>query len=298
MVEAADAAFPSLFSHRKREDWGVSVLSGQSDGKRRYLFEDGEERVMAAAAHDLIVRVDRPNREQQATYARLTALLAKRAGADAAPSLVGSKALLDLLEKFRLAYPEGLCSAGWQASEHHQRARRARQIAAGKAPRALSRAALQGLAPEQLGDVWNQTVALIASSELCAEQLQATSNTDERRALGEAVRDLICSSDPYERRLDRFLLRYGAVFRQDLGWQGATALAALVAPFDHVCVEPNAFRKQLKVLARYSGLGPRPGGAGYIRCRAMARMLASALAAHGEVPTDLFEVHALIRAMS
>jgi hypothetical protein len=51
VAEAAlDADFPGLFCHRTRMDWGVSVLSGDRDGKHRYLFEGGAERTMAARA--------------------------------------------------------------------------------------------------------------------------------------------------------------------------------------------------------------------------------------------------------
>jgi hypothetical protein len=296
MNEVVDATFPSLFSHLKRGDWGVSVLSGENDGKRRYLFEDGEERVMAAAAPHLMQRVQQPNREQQATYARLTALLAKREGATPAGVVSSSKALLEQLEKFRLAYPGGLCSPAWQKHEQHLRARRARQVATEQAQQALSRPAIERLASKDIGAIWTQTVALVASSELASDELQTTSNGDEQRALGESVRDLLHGTDPYERRFDRFMLRYGAVFRGDLSWQAATALPALVSPLDHVCVEPTSFRKQLKALSRHSALGARAGGSAYVRCRAMARTLASALAANGEVPMDLLELQAFIHA--
>src|SRR5689334_5809337 len=158
MYDVVDAVFPSLFSHLKRGDWGVSVLSGENDGKRRYLFEDGEERVMAAA-QQLMQRVKQPNREQQATYARLTALLAKREGATPTNVVSSSKALLEQLERFRLAYPGGLSSPTWQKDEHHLSAQRARQVAS---EQALSRQAIDKLAPKDFGVIWTKAVKLVA----------------------------------------------------------------------------------------------------------------------------------------
>ena len=53
MTEIADSEFPALFAHGTRKDWGVGVLSGVRDGKRTYLFEGGEERIMGSGAYDI-----------------------------------------------------------------------------------------------------------------------------------------------------------------------------------------------------------------------------------------------------
>ena len=72
MSQAADdKGFPTLFTHANRAEWGVSVLSGESDGKRRYLFEGGEERTMGAGALNLMRKVDQPDSGQRAAYTRL-----------------------------------------------------------------------------------------------------------------------------------------------------------------------------------------------------------------------------------
>jgi hypothetical protein len=280
-----------------RMDWGVSVLSGERDGKRRYLFEGGEERTMAAAHHHLMQKVEQPDRDQQAAYARLTALLAKREGREPPAGSQGTKALVEQLETFRRKYPAGFCSDAWQSDERNLRARRAREGAGQKAQKALSAKSLDGLAKSKsLEGVWSQVVTLVSESGLASDELGTTSSNEQQRLLGETVRDLLHGSDHYERRFDRFVMRYESVFRNAPGWQAATALPALVSPVEHVCVEPTAFRKQLKALSRQSTLGVRPNGATYARCQGMARALANALAAQGEVPVDLLEIHAFIRA--
>jgi hypothetical protein len=70
--------FPPIFRHSKRPDWGVGIVSSEGEGKRSYLFEDGEERTLGAVGVTLMRRVDRPDAEQRQTCAHLLSLLAKR----------------------------------------------------------------------------------------------------------------------------------------------------------------------------------------------------------------------------
>ena len=71
------AALP-LFNHTSRTDWGVAVLIREDEGKRAYLFEDGQERTMANGFHQLMRRVEQPNAAQRAFYERQRSLLAGR----------------------------------------------------------------------------------------------------------------------------------------------------------------------------------------------------------------------------
>lgn len=295
MVQAVDAEFPGLFCHRARLDWGVGVLAGERDGKRRYLFEGGEERTMAAAHDHLMQKVEHPDRDQQATYARLMALLAKREGREPAAGAEGAKALmLAQLEKFRRKYPGGFSGDAWKNEQRNLAVRRARE---GSDAQALSAKSLEALArSNRLEGVWDQVVKLVGESGLGAGELETTSISHQQRALGASVRELLHGSDDYAKRFDAFVTNYQAVFQKPPSWQAATALPALLWPVEHVCVDPTAFRSQLKAFSRQSTLGARPSGAAYLRCRSMARALASALAADGEVPADLLEVYAFIRA--
>jgi hypothetical protein len=144
--------------------------------------------------------------------------------------------------------------------------------------------------------VWSQAVALLDESGLVSEELGPTSISDQQRQLGEGVRELLHGTGHYEQRFDRFVSRLESVFDKPPSWEAASALPALFSPLRQVYVEPISFRKQLKALARPSALSARPTGAAYLRCLGMARSLASMLAAQGEVPKDLLEVHDFIRA--
>jgi hypothetical protein len=207
--------------------------------------------------------------------------------------------LREQLQKFRLKYPAGFSSEGWQNDEQNLVARRVREGAARRAQQELSAKSLDALTKDKrLESVWALVVARVGESGLVSEELATTASTDQQRVLAEAVRDLLHGSDHYERRFDRFVMRYESVFKSAPSWQAATVLPALVSPVAHVCVEPAVFRKQLKALSRQSTLAVRPNGATYARCLGTARTaraLASALAAEGEVPADLLEIVAYMR---
>ena len=70
MTEIAETDFPTLFEHGTRKEWGVSVLSGVRYGKRRYLLETGEERIIASGAHDMMRKVSSLDSDQSATLLR------------------------------------------------------------------------------------------------------------------------------------------------------------------------------------------------------------------------------------
>jgi hypothetical protein len=113
MTDIAESEFPALFAHGTRKDWGMGVLAGERDGKRSYLFESGEERVMGGGAYDMMRKVSPLDKEQQATLARLTALVARRQGR-ADPSKAAGFSLLEQLEgHHRTCLPKGLCGSAW-----------------------------------------------------------------------------------------------------------------------------------------------------------------------------------------
>jgi hypothetical protein len=134
-----------------------------------------------------------------------------------------------------------------------------------------------------------------ADSGLPMDKMKTASNAEQQRNLGAAIRNFLHGNESYERRFDRFIRDYESVFHEAPSWEAATALPALISPTAQVLVEPASFRKQLKALSRLSTLGPRPTGSAYLRCLAMARTLANLLAAQGEVPRDLLDVHDFVR---
>jgi hypothetical protein len=107
MSEIIESAVPSLFMHGTRKDWGVGVLAGVRDGKRRYLFESGEERVMGSGEQDMMRKIAPIDRDQELTLARLLALVARGEGVPNPSKTVDSE-LLEQLAGLRRAFPVGL----------------------------------------------------------------------------------------------------------------------------------------------------------------------------------------------
>lgn len=292
MSEIAESEFPALFAHGTRKDWGVGVLSGVRDGKRTYLFEGGEERVMGGGALDMMRKISPLSAEQQSTLARLTALVAKRQGLPD-PSKAAGQMLLEQLADLRRAFPQGFKDPAWKSE---QRGAGVRGGVQAKAKAQLSLQALDALLQAQQADaLWNTvTQVLLSTGWVAADQLKPTPTLGVGLLAG-ATRELLYGSATLEQRVDRFAVAYETSFHRPPKWETVTAILAIVFPDDYVLVELASFRKQLKALGSNGALPQRPTGAGYSRCVNTARIVAGKLTEQGEVPEDLLDVHDFIR---
>lgn len=296
MLVVDNQEFPCLFSHAKRAEWGVGVLSGHSEGRRSYLFEDGEERTLGAAGIDLLRKVDRPSREQQATWAHLLTLLAKRRGRREPHEIAVTAAVERQLTRFQDKYADGFSGKRWTAEKSGARVRQAReslvpQVQARLAPKRVA----ELIVKDEIGMVWQEAAELLRESSLVVGALPEPEGAHERRQLAQAVVDLLHGQESYERRFDRWVSAFTSVVGDAPSWQTATALPALLAPVEHVYVDPPSFRRQLGFLGRPSAMGGRPSGSAYLRCLAAAQSLANLLAARGEIARDLLDVHDFVR---
>lgn len=291
MNEMVDSEFPALFAHGTRKDWGVGVLAGVRDGKRTYLFEGGEERVMGSA-HDMMRKITPLDASQQSTLARLTALVARRQGQ---PDSTKATAvlLLEQLASLRRTFPQGLVDPAW-ASE--KRAAHARETVVPQARELLSRQALDAhLKAQRFDALWDSaSKVLVATNFVPADQLKPAPAIGLGLLAG-AVFELLHGSATIEQRVDRFSVAFETAFRRPPRWEVTTALLALVHPNEHVLVDLASFRKQLKLLGSKGTLPQSPKGPAYVRCLSAARVVASKLTELGEGPQDLLDVHDVIR---
>jgi hypothetical protein len=290
---ADDSEFPTLFAHGTRKDWGLGVLAGERDGKRSYLFESGEERIMGTGAYDMMRKVAPLDRDQQAIYARLTALVARRQGR-AEPTKAAGSSLLEQLEVLRKEFPQGFLDPGWK---NENRAGRVRGQRLQEAQELLSLKALDAhLKAQQFDALWASVTKVLSGTEwLPNDQLKTVATGEGLRNIAGATRELLYGTASQEQRIDRFVAAYELTFHRVPRWETATAISALVFPGDHVLVELASFRKQLKALGAKGTLVARPSGTGYSRCANAARVIASKLAESGEVPQDLLDVHDFVR---
>ena len=288
MTEIAETEFPALFAHSTRKDWGVGVLAGVRDGKRRYLFETGEERTMAGGGQDMMRRIAPIDSDQQATLARLTALVARRHGA-ADPSQALGLMLLEQLSGLRKAYPLGFADPAW-SSQH--RAARVRGAVLAEAQELLSLKALDAqLKAQQFDALWASVAKVLkATGWVPADQLKPGPDLGVGLLAG-AVRELLYGTATLEQRVDRFVVAYETAFRRPPRWETATALLAIMFPGEYVLVDLTSFRKELKVLGSKGPLPQRPTGSGYNRCVNAARIVANKLTEHGDPPQDMLDLH-------
>ncbi|RYZ05655.1 MAG: hypothetical protein EOO73_19385 [Myxococcales bacterium] len=295
MLVVDNQEFPCLFSHSKREEWGVAVLSGHSEGRRSYLFEDGEERTLGTAGVDLLRKVERPNQEQQATWAHLLSLLAKRRGRREPHEIAVAAAVERQLTRFQQKYAQGFTGKSWTAEKNGARARNAREALVPQVQARLSPKRVADMITKQnISQVWLEAAELLRESGLVVGAFPEPEAHGQRQ-LAQAIVDLLYGHESYERRFDRWVSACSAVMGDAPSWQTATALPALLSPVEHVYVDPTSFRKQLGVLGRPSAMGGRPSGSAYLRCLAAAQSLANLLAARGAIARDLLDVHDFVR---
>lgn len=295
-----DPQFPSLYSHTLRKEWGVGVFAGEKDGKRRYLFEGGEERTLASGFHELMQRVERPSPEEQAAFTRLQAILAGRGDGSDAQSKRPGWSLSNQLAKFRESYPGGVSDPDWIAEVRGgdgSRAAGSRQAMLRDAQEQFDAKSLDALLEAQaFGELWERVTTLLARGNLVpAAQLKVKPpNGEPLKVLATAVRELLHGTQSYPTRFERYLRALAAMFGAEPGWELATALSALYFPLDQVCVEPTMFKKQLKATGLKSASTTRPTSAGYGSFLSVARLVANKLAEQGEVPRDLWDVRDFI----
>jgi hypothetical protein len=297
MTQAAhESRSSSLFAHTGRKDWGVGVLAWEADGKRGYLFANGEERTMANGFFEKMQRVEQPSADEKAAHARLQGILAARASANASTRLGATFA--DHVGKFRETYADGLQDPKWVAEIRgegaERRTARHRDAALREAKEQLSAKVLDKLISGQQHDnVWTQVTAVLGRTDLVpASQLRKpkTADPQQQRGLAVAVRDLLYGETPYEQRFDRYLAALAGAFGEPAHWEIATALSALVHPAEHVCVAPTIFRQHLKATGSKGTVASRPSSAAYTRLLVVARFVGSQLVSQDEAPRDLFDV--------
>jgi hypothetical protein len=303
MTQAAnESRSPLLFAHTGRKDWGVGVLAWEADGKRGYLFENGEERTMANGYFELMRRVEQPSAAERAAYARLQGILAKRASARASTQLGATFA--DQVAKFRETYPDGLQDPKWitevRGEGVERRTPRHRDAILRDAKEQLSAKALDALIGNQRHDhLWNQVTSVLGRTDLVpASQLRKPKAVDvqQQRVLAVAVRDLLHGETPYEQRFERYLGALAGFYGEPARWEIATALSALVHPSEHVCVSPTIFRQHLKATGSRGTVAAKPSSAAYTRLLVVARFVSGQLVGQGEEPRDLLDVRDFMQA--
>jgi len=302
MTDTTSEPLP-LFKHTARKDWGVGVLVREDEGKRAYLFEDGQERTMANGFHQLMRRVEEPSPSQRAFYERQRGMLAAREKNNASASTrTEGPSFHEQVEKLHKAYPAGLADPKWMTEIRGEgvdaRTPRHRDALIREAQERLSASALDALLKTQsYAQVWEAVTSVLSHSDLVpAAQLKKpkSAGNDTLRALALAVRELLHGTAAYEPRFDAWVAAL-TLFANEARWELATALPAAFHPTQYICVHPTSFRRQLKLMGARGAAPARATSAGYTRFSTIARLVSNKLTEYGTPPRDLFDVYDFVR---
>ncbi len=300
MEHASDQPELTLYMHKKRREWGRAFLVWERNEKRGYLFEDGQEKVVARGFYGLMEPIEAPPEEYEALRARLGVNLkeprARRSSGT--PTLSFDQQL----QFFRTEYPEGFDGKPWQSklrgADAKRRIKRHRDAAVLDAQKRLNQEQLRSwIAQQQYRHLWDTAVEVLKGTDLVPSNvLQSLSGAgpEQLRSLAEDLTEVLYGEGPYEARLDRFAKTVKGTFRTP-SWQLVTALPALVLPNDHVCVRPTSMREQLKQLAPTLTLERWPSGAQYSSLLGVATRVQDKLKEAGEKPVDLLDIYDFVR---
>lgn len=283
-----------LYLHSLRPAWGVAVLFNERDGKRHYLFQDGQKRALALDFDTLMTRVEAPTSEQHAVYARLRKLAGSRPGGERAEQ--GSSEAEDLeaqLVRLRQNYPGGLTDPKWEAEVRGTGTALGREAAIEHARAELLPEALDALlSARRFEEVCARWAAVLTKSGLvpAAQLKKPVPSGQASHELAVALRGLLSEDGPYAARFDRYVNALTVAFGKAPSWELATAPSALVNPREHIYVELVNFRRLAKARKPRRTIPTRPSSAAYAVLLVLGRALAHRLAEQGEAPRDLLDV--------
>lgn len=289
MSASEEPTSAELYRHSLRPNWGLAIVFHEGDGKRHYLFQDGQRRVLTHEFEPLMTRVVEPTAEQTAIYAVLRSLAAAHLRDQRAdrPN-PGSEPFDAQLSGFRAAFPAGFSDTKWVADY-----RAARDLAIERARAQLGMETLDALlSARDFGGAWALALSLLGESGLLPPgQLKQPAPRDEAlHELAVALRGLLSDDGPYAARFDRYVLALTAALGKAPSWELATLPSALLFPSEHVYVELSNFRRLIRASRMRRAIPAHPSGAVYAGLLALARSLLRRLGLRGEAPRDLLDI--------
>lgn len=295
------AEAPPVFEHRKRGDWGIAIVAWEADGKRAYLFSDGETRVVAHDYYDLMREVVRPQDEIEPLLARLGK--ASSESPKASPSNPLGFRFEDQLRHFSSHYPDGFETPSWRSerrgAEARRRLKRHRDAAIEQAQRLLGKTRVETLLSEHRhAELWQALLQVAKDTDLVSAKSLAPMAVDEATHLGElakALRHVLYGDGAFEARLQRFIHACREASKQEPSWEFVTLATALVFPGEHVCIQPGSFREQARWLMPRLARVQAPSATVYRQFLELSRHVQKKLTEANLAPRDLLDVADFIR---
>lgn len=287
---------PTLYSHRKRPQWGLAILAKRTRKKGRYLFQDGRMRAFPARFDHLLEPVDKPLD------------IATRVAGELSAQLDDGKAIkpvkrtdrvsfAEQITVFEQLFPQGFDDPGYvsRIRRDTRRRKRQREPLMHDARALLGREALELAISAGNGvGVRDGVVELLGKCTVVRsrdrrplENMPAAQCDDFARSL---YRLLYGESADF----DRFT-RYVAALDYDpedrATWPLVTAVPAMVLPEAHIAVKRSVFRKQAAWMAPRLVVGKVPNAGKYRRVLNMAKAIRTRLEEAGHHPRDMWDIY-------
>jgi hypothetical protein len=303
MQTAVDSTSSNVvYLHSKRKGWGLAAVAWERNGKRGYVFVDGEERTFAKEYCNLFEPVRATTPEAQRLLAEVgkpdkASTASKNGRARKASGKTETRTVDEQIAVFGKLFPDGFVGAPWRKKHRGtgkgRRLKRHRDAAVADARAQLSREAIEALTAEgRTDEVLRRAVAVLEATDLVTKsQLEALRVARATTPLVEGLCDYLHEEDPEGKRFGEFARRLGRNTDGRCNWPLFTALRALVQPEAHVCVRTGAIRAQAAILFADVGKDTRITARRYLQYLAIAENLRDRLTAAGMAPTDLIDIY-------
>jgi hypothetical protein len=301
-TQGADLKSPiqhDVYQHAARPEWGGAVIAWERDGKRGYLFEDGHQRIFAAAHYHLLELV--AGSDDRARKLRRLADIPEAAIAAAPGPDPKLPSLDEQLALFLTTFPGGFGGARWQTDHRGAAARirkRHRDPAIARACQDLTSGHLASCLERGRDREGIDTLAnVLGRTDLVSwADVQTLCDLPPNRSRGLLIGlfELLFGRTAIDVRMVQWVQALGRSTGRRPAWTLVTAPLALLSPDRHVCVHRASFIIQATAMELRPRLAQAPRGVEYAPLLAMAEQVRAHLRAAGSSPADLLDVHDFI----
>lgn len=292
-----EAAVPTLFKHKKREEWGLGIVLRRLDDRIDVQFQDGRQRTIKYGYYHLLEAVDRRLDVATGIVDALRSMSGDTGGArsDRKQPITLEEQVVFFNEAFNDGFDGEEYTEQHRGTEGGRPLKRHRDALVASANEHLSKKAIAALMKEEdWAAVHKAAGTVIASTDLVKVGERKSFleiGEDIHAPLAEAVRDLLHGSDALVPRIDGLV----ALLERGLGappsWELVTVLLGAFHPHDHVVVRENVFSRQAVFMAPGLTIPRRPMGILYERLLGMAKSVHAHLEEEKLTPRDMLDVH-------
>jgi hypothetical protein len=304
MLESSDQT--RLFTHSRRPQWGVGLLTGEGENRRSIRFQDGKLRAFRSDFYHMLEEFEGSDAviatvasELQATHDAQSQVERRLKQAAEQPPLMTFDEQIRVFEKL---FPGGFQGPAWQDEwraplEDASARKRHVNPAVSLATELLSAEALADKTGE---DVLNaaikvlQLTKLASPSKLVKPLAEAGDTVETASEIGNAIRDLLHGEAKYEDRLRAFVMILDGANVEAVTWPLVTLIPSLAQPQDHVAVQHRPFALQARSLDPSAAVPKAPSPIGYSRFQKLAHTVRDRLIQRGHTPADLIDVRGFI----